>query len=318
VRIFTGRDSQGKRQYLNKTIKGKKKDAETYLSKTITAISTGTFIEPSPMTVKQYLDRWLETVALHRVRERTFADYKELLNRYVTPGLGGKRLSDLRPLEIQTLYNYMALPKLGKDGKPHPDVAYGLGLSARTIRMLHSVLSSAFKQAVKWNMLAQNPCGAVELPRMDRKEMQAFSTEEAKRFLEAAKNDRFSVLFSFALATGMRPEEYLGLQWKDVDFENGTVTVRRTLLWRAGGGWYFDEPKTSRSRRTLPLPSTLVRELSEHKRRQAEIRLKAGAKYQNNDFVFATGEGTPLMRRNLIRRHFRPILKRANLPTSLR
>jgi integrase len=116
----------------------------------------------------------------------------------------------------------------------------------------------------------------------------------------------------------MRPEEYLGLQWKDIDFENSTVTVRRTLLWRNGGGWYFDEPKTSRSRRTLPLPSSLVKALSEHKRRQAEIRLKVGSKYQNNDFVFATGEGIPLMRRNIIRRHFRPILKRANLSSNLR
>lgn len=135
--------------------------------------------------------------------------------------------------------------------------------------------------------------------------MQALSPEEAKRILEVAQGDRFAVLFSFALVTGMRPEEYFGLQWKDIDFENGTVTVRRTLLWRNGGGWYFDEPKTSRSRRTLPLPSSFVKALSEYRRRQAEIRLKAGSKYQNNDFVFATGEGTPLMRRNIIRRHFR-------------
>src|SRR5437764_11694117 len=83
VRIFMGRDGQGKRRYLNKTIRGKKKDAQDYLSKTLTAISTGTFVEPSPMTVEDYLDKWLEAAARPRVRERTFQYYKEYLSRYV-------------------------------------------------------------------------------------------------------------------------------------------------------------------------------------------------------------------------------------------
>lgn len=111
--------------------------------------------------------------------------------------------------------------------------------------------------------------------------MQALSPEEVKHFLDAAQQDRFGVLFTFALVTGMRPEEYLGLQWKDINFENSSVMVRRTVLWRKGGGWYFDEPKTSRSRRTLPLLASLMRALSEHRRQQAEARLKAGAQYQN-------------------------------------
>ena len=85
-----------------------------------------------------------------------------------------------------------------------------------------------------------------------------------------------------------------------------------------GGGWYYDEPKTPRSRRNIPLPATTLRALMEHRRRQSEARLKAGPDYQNNDLVFATGEGTPLLLRNLIRRHFRPVLKRAKLPETLR
>ena len=75
----------------------------------------------------------------------------------------------------------------------------------------------------------------------------------------------------------MRPEEYLGLQWKDVELEKGTVTVQRTLVWRhKGGGWYFSEPKTARSRRTIPLPASIVQSVREHRRKQAEQRLKVG------------------------------------------
>jgi integrase len=117
----------------------------------------------------------------------------------------------------------------------------------------------------------------------------------------------------------MRPEEYLGLQWKDVDLVHGVVIVRRALVWRStGGGWYFGEPKTARSRRHIPLPASTLRALTEYRRQQSAERLKAGAAYQQNDLVFATPEGGPLAPRNLKRRHFRPILKRAKLPLDFR
>lgn len=302
VRIFKGRDAEGKRLYMNKTIKGNKKDAETYLNKTLTDISTGTFIEPSSETLSAYLDRWLAAAVRPRVRERTFVDYVDKLDRYIRPLLGGHKLSELRPLDIQRAY---------ADLQARP-------LAPRTIRYAHSILASALKQAVLWHVLPRNPCDVVELPRHVRREMRALAPDEAARFLEAAREDRFGVLFAFALTTGMRPEEYLGLQWKDVDLEKGTAMVCRTVVWRAGGGWYFGEPKTSRSRRTIPLPASLVRQLAAHRREQAAVRLKAGAEYQNNDLVFATSEGTPVMLRNLIRRHFRPTLLRAKLPTVFR
>ncbi|MCA1643653.1 MAG: site-specific integrase [Acidobacteria bacterium] len=122
--------------------------------------------------------------------------------------------------------------------------------------------------------------------------------------MKAAKENEHGVIFAFALATGMRPEEYLGLKWSDVDLKKGTAVVRRVLIRRKGGGWYFGEPKTSRSRRTIPFPKTLVEMLTAHRRKQIAARLKVGAAYQNNDLVFATGEGTPHNSRNLAQRQF--------------
>jgi integrase len=194
VRVFTGRDGNGKRDR-NKTIKGNKKDAETYLNATLTQISTGTFVEPLKLTVGEYLEKWLTTAAKPRLRERTFDDYSAKLESYVRPRIGAQRLSDLRPLDVQALYSEMA----ERD------------LSPRTIRYTHAILSSALKQAVRWNMLPRNPCDAVELPRIERKEMQALSANEVTKFLCAAQDDEYGTLFAFAIATGMRPEEYLPL-----------------------------------------------------------------------------------------------------------
>lgn len=304
VRVYLGRDSRaGKRRYHNHTVRGTKKDAQKYLNAVLREKDLGTFVEPVKITLDQHLDQWLETAAKCRLSEGTFTSYEYMLKRYVRPVLGYRKLATLSPLDLQLLYNALQAS----------------GLSARTVRYVHSILSSSLKQAIKWRMLTHNPASAVDLPRHERKEMRAFSPEEAGRFLAAASGDRYGVLFAFALTTGMRPEEYLSLQWKDLDLKTGITSVQRTLIWRRkGGGWCFGEPKTPRSRRTIPLPASVVRALAAHRRHQAEERLKAGSNYTQHDLVFATSEGGPLMLRNLTRRHFKPILKRAGLPDSIR
>jgi integrase len=105
------------------------------------------------------------------------------------------------------------------------------GLSPRVIRYTHAVLSSALKQAVKWEMIFRNPATVVDLPRQARKEMRAMTPDEAAKFLDAVKDTRMSALFIFALTTGMRPQEYLALKWSDIDLKKGTATVRRAIVW---------------------------------------------------------------------------------------
>jgi integrase len=284
-------------------VHGTKKNAEKYRTAKLRDKDLGINIEPASESLNKYLDKWLKSVVRPRVREATFDDYEYLLDRYIRPALGALRLCDIRSSDIQKVYSEM----LGEKE-----------LSARTVRMAHAVLSSALKQALRWHMIPRNSCEFVDLPRLARREMQALSPEEATRFLEAAKTDKNGVALVFALATGMRPEEYLALKWTDIDMQIGTATVRRTLIWRKGGGWYFGEPKTSRSRRNVPLPKSLLVSLAEHRRKQAERRLKKGADYENNDLVFATGNGAPILLRNLVRRHFQPILTRAKLSSTLR
>ena len=130
------------------------------------------------MTVEDYLDKWLKGAARPRLRANTYREYEGLLDRYVVPVLGGKRLSDVRPLDVQTFYTSMCEK----------------GLSPRTVRFTHSVLSSALKQAVRWRMLAHNPCDSVELPRKAGKEMQSLTPVEAARFLKKAATDRWCAL----------------------------------------------------------------------------------------------------------------------------
>ena len=298
IRIFLGRDANGKRKYFNKTIHGTKKDAQKYLTAKTREKDLGFFVEPALMPLNEFLDRWLSEIAQNKLRARTFENYESLLNCHVRKTLGAKRLSDIQAYEVQKLYNDMKKAKY----------------SPKTIRHVRNVLSSAFKQGVRWKILMQNPCEFSELPRMEKVEMMYFTPKETAKFLEAAKGDKFFPAFLLAIETGMRPEEYLGLQWKDINFENKVLSVRRALVVKKGGGFIFTEPKTKKSRRSIPISNTLIKTLKAHRRKQLEERLKLGASYQTFDLVFASEIGMPLLHGNLLRRHFKPIRDKANLP----
>lgn len=301
VRIFLGRESDGKRKYFSKTIHGKKKDADKYLTAKLREKDLGVFVEPAAMPVKEYLTRWLEEVAKPRLKENTFDGYKWIVETYIQPALGSKRLSDLQSYQVQKLYN-----DLQKQG-----------LSARTVRYTHSVLSSALKQAVKWRQIFQNPCDLCQLPKQDKTEMKYFTPDEVKLFLETAKDTKHYTLFLLTIETGLRPGEYLGLQWKDIDLEQQTLSVRRAVKIRKGGGFYFTEPKTKKSRRSIPLSDTVIASLKAHRRDQLQESFKLGSDYQKNDLVFANEIGAPLLLGNLRRRHFEQIIKAANTKAPL-
>jgi integrase len=291
-------DSTGKRRQLWRKAESRS-DAKELSKKLSRELEGGTEPFEHKGTLSEYLDKWLVT-SKQKVGATTYEGYVGLMRLYVRPVLGDKKLSALRPMDIQEMVNGMVKRNL----------------SPRTVRYTHAVLFRSLKQAVKWRMLIHNPAEGLELPKSVRKEMQSLSPEQAQIFLEECAKDKHGLMFELALITGMRPEEYLGLQWSDVNFQKSTITIQRTLVWNKWKAyeWYFGEPKTTRSRRTIPIPSYLLTQMHEQKKKQAEHRLKIGPKYQNFNLVFASEIGTPISIRNLERRHFKPILKGAELP----
>ena len=287
----------GNASFTTKRFTARKKDAQRYLNAVLRELDLGTFVEPSAQILSQYVDHWLQAAARPRVSPRTADGYEALLRRYVLPTLGLKKLSDIKALEIQQIYAGMLERKL----------------SARIVRHAHSALQNALKQAVKWGMLSRNPAELVELPKVSRCERRVLSPEEAIRFLQVATECPRGLIFAFALLSGMRPEEYLALQWRDLDFVRGTVIVQRALVRHKGTG-SFTETKTARSRRMIPLPMSLLQQLRQHKRQQAEDRLKAGNLWQVHDLIFCSEIGTPLAIPSLTYRYFRPLLALAELP----
>jgi len=160
--------------------------------------------------------------------------------------------------------------------------------------------------------------------------MTALTPEQASKLMEATIYSPWKAFFSLLIDSGMRPGEALALKWEDIDFKNPRVTINRTLtrvrrdstpelyllrIFLNITGWKLEEPKTKRSRRTIPLTNQVISDLQEYKKAQRKQELKAEpGVYNNYGFVFTANNGEPMDEQHLYNRHFKPLLIKAGLP----
>lgn len=248
-------------------------------------------------TVAAYLSRWLSASASQRVRPRTLAGYRLIADKHLIPAIGRVPLAKLTPAQVQAMLN----AKSASGAKP------------QTVRNIHAVLRRALTQALRWGAVSRNVATLVDLPRVDRHEVPGLSPADAKAVMVAVAGDRIEPLVLLTLSTGLRQGEALGLRWQDVDLDAGTIRVRYSLQRMPGRGVELVEPKTTRSRRTLHLPTSTATALREHRKRQLAERLWAGSRWQEGDFLFTTTIGTPMIGADVTRR-FQALLRVAGLP----
>jgi integrase len=219
---------------------------------------------------------------------------------YILPSLGHLRLRDVTSLHIENLYKHLRNTVSERTGNH---------LSGTTRNHVHRILVNVLSYAVKSRLLIENPLEGIIAPKPDSKEMNTLSPDELQRFLKAcaanrskrsnAHKNRVGPLFHLAIETGLRPEEYFALKWSDLDFGDvrhsiqPTLKVRRVSIRLANtSDWWFDEPKTERSRRSMPLSPELVKHLIQH--RANVEKWKSEAKdWEDHDLVFPCNNGTP-------------------------
>ena len=258
----------------------------------------GTLITTKDQKLKDFLTQWLTDSAQPNLREKTYIRYGELINLHVLPTLGKITLQKLTPQHLQKLYN-----------KKRQE-----GYAPQTVQHIHRVLHRALNDAVKWSLVARNVCDLVDTPRVPKLEMRALSPEQSQDLLAAVQGDTLEALYVLALTTGMREGELLALQWKDIDFQNGTLQVRRKISRITNKGFIFSEPKTAKSRRNITLTRMAMESLKQHRIHQNERRLAAGPTWEEYDLIFCNTLGRPIEVGNMIRRSFRPLLQKAGLP----
>jgi len=297
ISFFMHFDHNGKRRDFTQTVRGTRKEAEQRLQKKLLEHDQGTLSANPNLTLNEFFAEWLESFDKVRNSLRTWTGDEMIYNRHFRDTIGNKKIDKIQPLDIQRIYGAMSQR----------------GLAPQTIKHVHALIRKVLNRAVRLNVLQRNPALLVDTPKVPRIERRTLDAEEARRFIAACGSIPQGLIFEFALLTGMRPEEFLAVKWGDLDIERKTVRVVRALV-RLKGSFSFNEPKTSRSRRTIILPEPLVHKLVIHKQKQWFQRQKALNLWEDNDLIFCSEFGTPLAIPNITYRYFRPLLVQAGLP----
>ena len=293
-----------------KTVYGKTRGAvAASLAKALADRDGGVVFDARGISVRAWMAHWLQNVVKPSKAHRTYATHHQQAHSHIVLAIGTLKLEKLRKAHVDGLYAGLLRPK--------PE---GPGLEPSTARRVHAVLHAALEEAVRGDLIPSNPAAHANKPKIRQKEIEPLDAAQARRLLDAAREtgDRYEALYVLCLACGLRQGEALGLKWSDIDLEAGTLRVRRQLQRvrrdsDRSGTLEFSEPKNA-SRRAVGLPPRAVRALRDHRKRQLEEKLAAGAAWRDGGLVFVSGNGGPAEAQNVVRRHFKPLLVRAGLP----
>jgi len=296
-----------------------KTDAEVRqkLTELKAASDQGVPAEATGWTVERFLTYWLEHVVKPAAKPRTYQGYEVVVRVHLVPGLGKKRLNKLTGADVRLFLrklDHTCLCCLHRTDARRPEgkrrcCAVGKCCEAfpsiRLRQQVHAVLRNALEAAVREELIRRNVAKLVKLSSPAYQVNRGLTVEQARALLRAAEGDRLRALYVLALFLGLRRGELLGLRWDDVDLDTGTLTVRRNLQ-RVGGELRAVDPKTDKSRRTVPLLGLTTDALRDHRQLQAKERAMAGLAWIETGHIFTTVIGTPIEPDNL-RRSWYPL-----------
>ena len=256
------------------------------------------YTQTGKYTVGQWMDEWFEAYAKVKVRPSSHQTYKGYIENHIKPNIGDIPIEKLTSLQLQKFYRLLLtegrVPRIESEKQPK-------GLSAKTVRNINQVISSAMDMAVRHKLILSNPTEGCELPKVEHREMKTLPAEQLGAFLREAKESGVYELYYMDLATGLRRGELLGLKWEDIDLANGIIHVRRQVA-RVDGEVKEMPLKTKNSYRNISISQDAVAMLTE---------MEA---HRSSDYVFPSSTGGPISPdsvNNMLHR----VLKRAGLPS---
>ncbi len=268
------------------------------LNQKLVEIARGEFIEPTKETVGKWMNEWLVTYALPSVKQSTYISYESYIRLHINPELGDIKLTALTLEQVQRFFNKKFAGEKGKKG-----------LSPKSLKNIFNMFHEAINQAIVNQKMIRNPLLGVKLPKQQQAERRVLSADEQESLQTVTRMAEELPAYGiiFALSTGVRLGELVALQWKDVNFNNHSIRVRRTagrlkkvdengqLVEKSEGTTATEivirTPKSLTSARIIPIFPELWADLMEYREKQNAVKDALGSDYHDGDYIFSTVDG---------------------------
>ena len=296
-RFTAGHDPVTGKQIFKNVLGKTQAEVKEKLKKALVEAGQVDFTKSGKYTVGTWMDEWFENVAKIKVRPSSHQTYKGYIDNHIKPNIGNIPLEKLTTMDLQKFYRKLLTKGRVEriESKEQPK-----GLSAKTVRNINQVISSAMDLAVTQKIILTNPTNACELPKVEHQEMQTIPAEQLQAFLDEARATGVYEMYYIELATGLRRGELLGLKWQDIDWKNGIIKVRRQVA-RVDGQIVEVSLKTKNSYRAVTISQQAIEVLKQQKAKTYDT------------YVFPSPNGGPISPdsvNNMLKR----VLERAGIP----
>ena len=296
-RYTAGHDPATGKQIFKNVLGKTQAEVKEKLKKALVEAGQIDFTKSGKYTVGTWMDEWFENVAKIKVRPSSHQTYRGYIDNHIKPNIGNIPLEKLTTMDLQKLYRTLLtkgrVERIEAENQPS-------GLSAKTVRNINQVISSALDLAVAQKIIPSNTTDACELPKVEHREMQTIPEEQLQAFLAEAKATGVYEMYYIELATGLRRGELLGLKWQDIDWKNGIIKVRRQIA-RVDGQIVEAPLKTKNSYRTVTISPQAIEVLKQQRAKT------------HDQYVFPSPNGGPISPdsvNNMLKR----VLARAGIP----
>lgn len=296
--VYLPKDAQGKYPRHTKTItineKMSPKKLEEYLNgeylKFKNEVLSGNYIQVQNMTLNAFVQEWYSKYA-SKLAQTTYGNHQRKLDKHILPVIGHMEMNKITEMMLINLLDNLER----KDDKAGE-------LSFHSKQDVYRTLQSLFKYAHKWKVISHNPMKNVDKPKpndteYEREDLQVYDEEETAQLMELIQGElpHWRIMFSLALAAGLRRAELLGLQWNDVDFVNNQIEIKTTIVLTKDGP-HIKKTKTRTSRRLVTLPQSMMEELRNYRKQWVKDKLQTGDRWLENEYewVFCNETGKHL------------------------
>ena len=276
----------------NKTKKQNQRALERFAMDFEDRVKSGKYLDGEKVTFQEFAGRWMEEYARIRLEPTTTEIYGLLLDAHIIPAIGHLRLSRVQPQHLNRLYSEMLTQR--RDGKAG-------GYSPATVKRVHAIISSIMSTAVQWGIVTENPCRRIRPPRQEKGEASFFTPEQAAMFLDELDREtregtiplQHNIFFQMALFCGLRRGEIVALQWQDIDFGGGTVTVNKSTAI-VGGKRHQKAPKNRTSERVVSVPAHVLGMLRSYRKEYDAYQAQVGSQWAGSGHIFIQWDGSQM------------------------